>query len=949
MLTRLVTDGNRFLTPDGQPFFCLGVNYEGYFDRAWKMWEEFAPALIEKDFRKAAESGFKALRIFVQAALADDIRAGDFSKLDTVLNLAQAQNLYVLLTFNDEHRYNLVQVGELDARIADRYADETVIMGYDLENEPAFRAIVCSQYPSAYEPPAQTAALIDHYGEQKSRAEVEDWRQNIPGSWIVPSYIPPETGYFCTNAYFLYLDFLKAASDWVRENGGITLDYISSPDSDHWRFFLEVFDETLRAWIDSQREPIRAADPHHPITVGYNSLLFAALPSNASLDFGSFHYYSAAGSMWGLERTFEILDKLQAIFSGQPYVFEEFGYSNATSSQPEHSTPVDTALTSIYETAICLYLKTHGFSGGFKWMLNDLLVLDNPYEGSFGVFQVGDRPKPIRQAVAALAAYWDRNGEESGDFSFARDNQAGVRYVYSAPGAFFVGGDSLEEEPLTFRPAKPGQAFLTRSGSEEIALEVTVSGQVSIEPALLVSSWDTDKGVALYRLENGRRVREDTFPAGRPVTFSAQAEETYILAAEVVTPPPQPEVTWYFGAGAPFDPSRVWIMLMNPQPKVAEAILTLTRPGGSIARKEYSLKPTSRLSIALDDIVAEAPISVVVEADQGIYAERTTYFAHDGHTTAGAQAPAPTWYFAEGFTGGGFETWIMLYNPHAVSTRAIIRLAREDGSMVKREYTLAPVSSQSILLNQVLPNVSFSTVVEAERDILAERVVYFSGRRGVHGVLGASAPAKTWYLPEGYTGPGFETWLLLYNSSQNWANAIITFMKDDGHTVVQRHRIHPTARFTLSANTIVPDTAFSTRVEADQPLVVERAVYFSEREGGHCSLGATKLAHTWYLPEGSTSQSDTFVLIMNPNSLRANVQATVMNEDGATVTRHYIMKPTSRLTIRLNDLVSNVRIATRISADQPVAAERAMYLTGKKGTRFVWTGGTANVGMEERE
>ncbi len=956
-------DSARFLTPDGHPFFCLGVNYEGYFDRAWKMWDEFDPALIEKDFRKAGESGFRVVRIFVQSALADDIQAGDFSKLDTVLNLAHTHNLYVLLTLNDEHRYNLVQVGDLDAQIAGRYADETVIMGYDLENEPAFRAIVSSQYPSAYQPPAQTAALVDHYGEQKSRAEVEDWRQVSPGSWLVPSYVPPEMGYFCANAYFLYLDFLKVATNWVRENGGIILDYITSPASEHWRFFLEVFSDTLQAWIEAQTDPIRAVDPRHLITVGHNNLLFASLPANASLDFGSFHYYSVAGSMWGLERAFEILEKLRAIFPGQPYVFEEFGYSNATSSQPEHSTPVDTALTSIYETAIYLYLKTHNFGGGFKWMLNDLLVLDNPYEGSFGVFQVGDRPKPIGQAVDTLAAYWGQNGdenrdenedgngdekEEGVDLNFWQDDQSGAGYVYSAPGAFFVGGGSLRDERLTFLPTKPGQAFLTWARAEEMALEVTVSGQVSIEPALLVSDWDTDQGVTLYRLENGRRVREDAFPAKRPVIFTAQAEETYLLVAEMVAPPPRPEIAWYFGAGAPFDPSRLWIMLMNPQRKMAEAILTLTRPDGSIVRKEYSLKPTSRLSIPLDDIVPEAPISVVVEADQGVYAERTTYFAHDGHTTAGAQAPARTWYFAEGFTGGGFETWILLHNPHAAPTRTTISFAGEDGSIVKREYTLSPISRPSILVNQVLPNVSFSTVIEAERDILAERVVFFSGRRGVHGSIGASAPASTWYLPEGYTGPGFESWFLFYNASQNWANATITFMKDDGSTVVRRHRLRPTARFTLSANTIVPNAAFSTRVEADQPLVVERAVYFSDREGGHCSPGATKLAHTWYLPEGLTSQTDTFIMVMNPNSVRANVQVTIMKENGSTVTRHYLMKPTSRLTIRLNDLVPNARLATRIGADQPVAAERAMYLTGRKGTQLVWTAGMANIGMEER-
>ena len=83
----------RLIGPAGETFFVLGVNYEGYYDRAWQMWEEetFDLALIERDFRKAKEVGFNTVRLFVQQALALEIQSGNFDKLDWVLELASRQ------------------------------------------------------------------------------------------------------------------------------------------------------------------------------------------------------------------------------------------------------------------------------------------------------------------------------------------------------------------------------------------------------------------------------------------------------------------------------------------------------------------------------------------------------------------------------------------------------------------------------------------------------------------------------------------------------------------------------------------------------------------------------------------------------------------------------------------------------------------------------------------
>ncbi len=129
--------------PSGNPFFIFGVNYEGHTDRAWKMWqnEYFDPQLIDQDFAKAREAGFNTARIFIQSTVRDDVNKGDFNKLDSVFDLARKHQVYLLLTFNDYGSRDLASVAAVDAKIAQRYGGDSILLGYDLRNEPQFGEI----------------------------------------------------------------------------------------------------------------------------------------------------------------------------------------------------------------------------------------------------------------------------------------------------------------------------------------------------------------------------------------------------------------------------------------------------------------------------------------------------------------------------------------------------------------------------------------------------------------------------------------------------------------------------------------------------------------------------------------------------------------------------------------------------------------------------------------
>ena len=129
-------NGAQLADKNGTRYFVAGVNYEGHTDRAWKMWDNgmFDPKLIDSDFALAAAGGYNTLRIFIRDSLRDDIAAGNFSKLDKTVELAQHYGLRLLITFADYEETNLTKLTPIDTAVAKHYVNSPVILGYDQKN-----------------------------------------------------------------------------------------------------------------------------------------------------------------------------------------------------------------------------------------------------------------------------------------------------------------------------------------------------------------------------------------------------------------------------------------------------------------------------------------------------------------------------------------------------------------------------------------------------------------------------------------------------------------------------------------------------------------------------------------------------------------------------------------------------------------------------------------------
>jgi riboflavin synthase alpha subunit len=395
--------------------------------------------------------------------------------------------------------------------------------------------------------------------------------------------------------------------------------------------------------------------------------------------------------------------------------------------------------------------------------------------------------------------------------------------------------------------------------------------------------------------------------------------------------------TWYLAEGCTGEGFETWVLVQNPNTSPASINVTYMTPGGAVQGPSMALAAGSRQSINVADTVpGQLQVSTRVTADKPVIAERSMYGNNRrwGSDCVGVESPTTTWYLAEGCTGEGFETWILVQNPNSTPTNIMITYMTPNGKVDGPYVSLPANSRQTFNVADTMPGqMQVSTRVDSEKPVIAERSMYWNGRTGGHDSVGVTSPATTWYLAEGCTGPGYETWILVMNPGRKDAKVTLTYMTERGEVKGPSVTLKASTRKTFClADTVPNTTSVSTKVSADQPVIAERSVYWNNKIEGHNSAGVTDPAETWYLAEGSTGGGiETWVLIQNPNDSPAKVTLTYMTPNGTVSGPTVTLPANSRKTFSVADTVPKQwQVSTRVTADKPVIAERSMYGNGRQ-------------------
>lgn len=329
----------------------------------------------------------------------------------------------------------------------------------------------------------------------------------------------------------------------------------------------------------------------------------------------------------------------------------------------------------------------------------------------------------------------------------------------------------------------------------------------------------------------------------------------------------QPSTHWYLAEGSTAWGFSTFILVQNPGDEENWVVMEFMRSDGIHKRFKYYLAPHSRFTLDASSVEAfsRADFSVEIESEEPVVVERSMYFEcyygiPGGHVSPGVTEASRTWYLPEGYTGPGFDTFVLLANANETEAVAHMTYLLPGGETLEEYLALEPNSRRTVHLdeNQELADTDVSVKVEASVPLVVERSMYFDykGVREGSNSVAAPNPSRSWYLAEGYTGGGFDTYLLLMNPNGAETGVILEFMLAEGESVKKGITLPPDSRTTVWLNQEkgIENAEVSTYVASQCPIVVERAMYFrsGDRIGGHTAMGSISPAEDWYFAEGCT-------------------------------------------------------------------------------------------------
>jgi len=284
-------------------------------------------------------------------------------------------------------------------------------------------------------------------------------------------------------------------------------------------------------------------------------------------------------------------------------------------------------------------------------------------------------------------------------------------------------------------------------------------------------------------------------------------------------------------------------------------------------------------------------------------------------------------FFAEGYTGSGYQEYLSLLNPRGRTLRAQVTIYRDDGATrVLAPLRLAPYTRRTLNINLLAPRASTSLKVEADGPLVAERSLYNGGAG--HVVAGAPLPSRRWYVAEGYVGARFGDGLRVFNPYDVSTPLTITAYQSDGAARVSHRVVAAATRLRVTLDDIAPIGGSALTVDSSLPVVVESVVRAAGVSGPTVAMGLTTPSRRWYFPDGGVKNGDKeFITVFNPDPrARATVRLRFVTGDGyqAPLTIH--PGPHARAVFVIGGLIHQDGVAAVVESDRPVVAQETRYM-----------------------
>jgi len=419
---------------------------------------------------------------------------------------------------------------------------------------------------------------------------------------------------------------------------------------------------------------------------------------------------------------------------------------------------------------------------------------------------------------------------------------------------------------------------------------------------------------------------------------------------------------WYLAEGSTAWGFFTQIAIENANNARLHARLTYMTRDGKVDGGVIALAPESQTTVFPVNLLGNTDFSTMVECVEGasIAVDRTmswgTYYEpyfigasifsqvpyqeqwwHEAHSSIGVTAPATTWYLPEGCSGYGFETWLLIQNPNAGKARCNLTYMIEGGGPVTVTKVIAGNSRGSFNMADDIGAKNSSIKVTSNVPVIPERATYRDNKRAGSDSIGATAPATDFYLAEGTTAWGFDTYLLVQNPGATDAQVRVDCQTPDGPATLAGFTVPAASRKTIHVNEQLEATDVSFHVNGSVPIVAERSMYWDTGSGPAChdSIGTSAPHRRYYLPDGDSGESETWTLVENPNDQRITIQVAYLGDGGQNDVWFTDTIPArSRMSYNMSDRLMYCRAATMVTsmnAGRNIVVERSMYYYGHVG------------------
>jgi hypothetical protein len=355
---------------------------------------------------------------------------------------------------------------------------------------------------------------------------------------------------------------------------------------------------------------------------------------------------------------------------------------------------------------------------------------------------------------------------------------------------------------------------------------------------------------------------------------------------------------------------------------------------------------------------------------------------HDTYTFP----PVTTFYFAEGFTAGGFTEVLSLLMPNESGTVVI-----DYYSQLGHGQSIAFLTQGAVELVDVGATIGINQQVSMKVTLpgpgVAERTLHFSfgSWHGSTSIIGLNAPSTQWNFAEGSTLSFFSEYLTLQNPSASPALVTLKYFTDVPATATKTLTLPGNTRTTVAVfdgDLTTPAGAcaisggnavhcgvgsgiagVSVKITSNVAIIAERPFYvnnFSFGDGpirdGHVAFGATNPGTEWDFAEGTTLRGfKEYLTLQNPNPTAAHANLQYLTDVPNTNPLKSLTLPAnSRTTVEVfsGDRNSNpsctagvggscgigldiAGVSLKVTADQPIVAERPMYMSFNFGSGSV--------------